>query len=80
MTWGSLRLCSLGVTREGCHLNFAETYGERCEGFMEVHHTRPVREIRPDHVTRLAGLALPSDDPCTAATLTIEELRALVAP
>jgi hypothetical protein len=36
----------------------AKTYGERGEGFIAARHTRPVHEIRPDHVTRLADLAL----------------------
>ena len=39
---------------EGCSFDFAETYGERGEGFMEAHHTRPVHEISPGEVTRLA--------------------------
>jgi 5-methylcytosine-specific restriction enzyme A len=43
---------------EGCDFDFADAYGERGKGYMEVHHTRPVHEIKPGHVTRLADLAL----------------------
>lgn len=43
---------------EGCAFDFAEAYGERGQGFMEAHHTRPVYEINPGQVTRLADLAL----------------------
>jgi 5-methylcytosine-specific restriction protein A len=46
------------LTCEGCDFDFADTYGERGKGYMEVHHTRPVHEIRPGQVTRLADLAL----------------------
>lgn len=71
------------LTCEGCDFDLAETYGERGEGFMEVHHTRPVHEIRPDHVTRLTDLALVCANchrmiHARRPWLTIEELRALV--
>ena len=70
------------LTCEGCGFDFAVTYGERGEGFMEVHHTLPVHEIRPGHVTRLAGLALVCANchrmiHARRPWLTIEELTAL---
>jgi 5-methylcytosine-specific restriction protein A len=34
---------------EGCGFDFAARYGERGEGFMECHHTVPLRDLRPAH-------------------------------
>ena len=67
----------------GVELDFAETYGKRGEGFMEVHHTRPVHEIMPGQVTRLADLALVYANchrmiHARRPWLTIEELGALL--
>jgi predicted HNH restriction endonuclease len=68
---------------EGCDFDFAEAYGKRGLGFMEAHHTRPVHEISPGHVTRLADLALVCANchrmiHARRPWLTIVELRALV--
>lgn len=43
---------------EGCSHSFADQYGERGEGFIEVHHLRPVHQMDPEEKTRLADLAL----------------------
>lgn len=47
------RLCC-----EACGFDFSSFYGERGRGFMEVHHTVPVRDLKPDARTRLQDLAL----------------------
>jgi 5-methylcytosine-specific restriction protein A len=69
---------------EGCSFDFAQTYGDRGQGFMEAHHTRPVHELDPDHVTRLADLALVCANchrmiHARRPWLTLPELRALLA-
>lgn len=43
---------------EGCAFDFHETYGDRGEGFIECHHTRPVSELTPGERTRIEDLAL----------------------
>jgi 5-methylcytosine-specific restriction protein A len=71
------------LTCEGCDFDFADTYGERGKGYMEVHHTRPVHEIRPGQVTRLADLALVCANchrmiHARRPWLKLEELRPLI--
>jgi 5-methylcytosine-specific restriction protein A len=67
---------------ESCGFDFAETYGERGDGFIECHHLRPVASLRPGQVTRLSDLALVCSN-ChrivhrRAPWLTLEELKAL---
>ena len=41
-----------------CGLNFAQMYGERGNGFIEAHHTKPVAELGGKEKTRIADLAL----------------------
>lgn len=43
---------------EACGFDFSKTYGERGEGFIECHHTRPVSEMGPNSKTSLADLML----------------------
>ncbi len=43
---------------EACGFDFATTYGERGEGFIECHHTTPVSEMAPGAKTRLIDLAM----------------------
>ena len=43
---------------EGCKFDFAATYGERGEGFIECHHTVPVSNLKKGHRTKLSDLAL----------------------
>jgi 5-methylcytosine-specific restriction protein A len=43
---------------EGCEMTFEERYGDVGQGFIEVHHTRPVHELRPGDKTTLADLVL----------------------
>lgn len=68
---------------EACDFDFAQTYGERGEGFAECHHLRPVASLRPGQVTRLSDLALLCSN-CHrivhrgAPWLTVEELKTLV--
>lgn len=68
---------------EGCDLSFAERYGERGEGFIEVHHCKPLHQMQPGEKTRLVDLALVCAN-CHRMLhrrmpwLTIEELRAVI--
>ena len=63
---------------------FAAAYGERGDGFIECHHTIPVRDLRPGSRTRLSDLALVCAN-ChrmihrRSPWLTVEELRLLVS-
>lgn len=43
---------------EACDFDFAATYGNRGEGFIECHHTVPVSEMKPGDKTKLSDLAL----------------------
>lgn len=43
---------------EGCGFDFATTYGERGEGFIECHHTVPVSKLKRGQRTNLSDLAL----------------------
>ena len=42
---------------EGCGFEF-KAYGSRGEGFIEVHHTRPVHQLRTGDTTHLDDLAM----------------------
>jgi 5-methylcytosine-specific restriction protein A len=43
---------------EACGFNFQLRYGPIGDGFIEVHHTKPVHLMQPGEKTRLADLAL----------------------
>ena len=43
---------------EACGFDFVEKYGERGKGFIECHHTKPLRDLEPESRTRLSDLAL----------------------
>lgn len=43
---------------EACGFDFQATYGQRGEGFIECHHTKPVSELLPGETTKLNELAL----------------------
>ncbi len=43
---------------EACGFDFRVTYGERGEGFIEVHHAVPVHQLLPGATTKLADLHL----------------------
>ncbi|AHD00478.1 HNH endonuclease [Leisingera methylohalidivorans] len=43
---------------EACYFDFTKVYGERGDGFMECHHTKPVSEIEKGQTTTLADLVL----------------------
>ena len=43
---------------EVCSFNFETMYGQRGSGFIEVHHIKPVRTLKPGSKTRLDDLAL----------------------
>lgn len=68
---------------ETCEFNFAETYGDLGEGFIECHHKVPVSQLDPGNKTKLADLSLLCSN-ChrmihrRAPWLSIEELRSRV--
>jgi len=43
---------------EACAFDFHATYGERGDGFIECHHTKPVSELLAGETTKLADLVL----------------------
>jgi 5-methylcytosine-specific restriction protein A len=43
---------------EVCDFDFAAAYGERGDGFIECHHTKPVSELRDGETTNINDLAL----------------------
>ncbi len=43
---------------EVCQFNFKSTYGELGEGYIEVHHIKPVHMMKPGSKTKLDDLAL----------------------
>ena len=43
---------------EACGFDFAVTYGERGQGFIEAHHVKPVHAMAPGAVTKVEDLAL----------------------
>lgn len=43
---------------EACGFDFAERYGERGEGFIECHHVKALRDLKPGNTTRLDDLVL----------------------
>ena len=46
------------IACEACGFDFGKAYGERGDGFIECHHTKPVSELEPGGRTNLADLAL----------------------
>jgi len=46
------------LTCEACGFDFAIVYGERGEGFIECHHTKPVATLVEGHTTHVDDLAL----------------------
>jgi predicted HNH restriction endonuclease len=52
-------LATLGrLACEACGFDFEERYGDRGEGFMECHHTKPVHTLRPGEKTKIGDLRL----------------------
>lgn len=65
---------------EACGFDFQDHYGDRGNGFIECHHTRPVHTLEPGNKTRLDDLALLCANchrmiHAARPWLTIEELR-----
>jgi 5-methylcytosine-specific restriction protein A len=46
------------LTCEACGFDFKQAYGERGDGFIEVHHSVPVHQLLPGTKTKLADLHL----------------------
>ena len=43
---------------EVCGFDFSGTYGERGDGFIECHHTKPVSDLKDGGTTKIADLVL----------------------
>lgn len=43
---------------EVCGVNFEKSYGERGRGFIEVHHTKPIAEMKEGEVTKVEDVAM----------------------
>jgi 5-methylcytosine-specific restriction protein A len=71
------------LTCEACDFDFAAVYGERGEGFIEVHHTKPLETLKPGAKTKLSELAILCAN-CHRMVhakrpwLTMDELKALI--
>ena len=68
---------------EACEFDFSQTYGARGQGFIEVHHTRPLHTLDPGTKTRLEDLALLCANchrmvHATRSWLSMDELRRLI--
>ena len=65
---------------EACGFNFGKTYGERGDNYIEIHHVKPLSELKPNSKTHLKDLAVVCAN-ChrmihrKAPWLTIQELR-----
>jgi 5-methylcytosine-specific restriction enzyme A len=68
---------------EACDFDFAEAYGVRGEGFIEVHHTKALETLKPGAKTKLSELAILCAN-CHRMVhakrpwLTMDELKAIV--
>lgn len=71
------------LTCEVCKFDFAETYGERGEEFIECHHTVPVSQLAEGQKTKTSDLALLCAN-ChrmihrRAPWLSLDELRSIL--
>lgn len=69
---------------EAGDFDFADVYGERGEGFIEVHHTKAVHTLSEGSVTRLEDLALVRANchrmiHAVRPWLAVGELRSIIA-
>lgn len=68
---------------EACSFNFENVYGERGQGFIEVHHIKPLHTLEPNSKTKLDDLALLCAN-CHRMIhskrpwLTVEELKSII--
>jgi predicted HNH restriction endonuclease len=52
-------LSTLGrLACEACEFDFHERYGDRGEGFIECHHTKPIHTLKPGYKTKAGDLRL----------------------
>ena len=52
-------LMTLGrLACEACGFDFRERYGERGDGYIECHHTKPVHALKPGDKTKAEDLRL----------------------
>ena len=74
-------IAHFGTVCRGCGFDFATTYGELGRGFIHVHHTRPLSEIRAGNVPNPKRDLIPVCPNChamlhqTSPPLTIAELQ-----
>lgn len=43
---------------EICEFDFNKTYGERGEGFIEAHHTKPISEMKENGITKIEDMIM----------------------
>jgi 5-methylcytosine-specific restriction protein A len=70
---------------EACGFNFERRYGQIGDGFIEVHHCKPVHLMKPGEKTRMADLALLCSNCHRVAhrrrpPLELKEIQDLVTP
>jgi predicted HNH restriction endonuclease len=74
-----------GTDCHGCRMNFGAVYGSIAEGYIHVHHLRPLSEVREAHAVDPVADLRPVCPNCHAVlhrrvpVLSIEELRELIA-
>jgi 5-methylcytosine-specific restriction enzyme A len=67
---------------EACGFRFDQVYGERGEGFIECHHTKPVHTLEPNEKTHIKDLSLLCSNchrmiHAKRPWLSVEELRSI---
>ena len=69
---------------EVCQFDFRARYGDRGDGYIECHHTRPLETLEPGQKTHIRDLALVCSNchrmiHCRKPWLTIDEMRMLLS-
>ena len=74
-------IAHFGATCRVCRFDFGATYGELCSGFIHVHHTRPLSEVRFGYTIDPKRDLIPVCPNChamlhrTSPPLTVAELQ-----
>lgn len=73
-----------GLSCEACGFDFSHTYGDRGNGFIECHHTKPVSDLKSGEKTKISDLSLLCSN-CHRMIhrkkpwLSVEQLKALLS-
>ncbi|MGQ5486897.1 HNH endonuclease [Photobacterium damselae subsp. piscicida] len=73
-----------GHTCQACGFDFGKKYGALGEGFIEVHHLKPIHQIGVEYVVDPVADLVPLCASCHAMIhrehgMTLEALKALIA-